>query len=121
MGPSLLDHRDAAPTGAAPGESESERGATIGGAGCLGRLGEIGELSIGAVGDIAVWSLEGPQFAGVVDDPVEGWLRCGPASAKHTIVHGRAVVRDHQLVSPKLGAMLRDHERLARRMQRASS
>ena len=34
--------------------------ATIGGAGCLGRLGEIGTLTVGAVGDIAVWPLTGP-------------------------------------------------------------
>lgn len=92
--------------------------ATRGGAGCLGRIGEIGELSAGSTGDIVVWSLEGPQFAGVIDDPIEGWLRCVPASAKHTIVHGRAVVRDHSLVSPRLEAMLHDHARLARRMQR---
>ncbi|MFM7308531.1 MAG: 8-oxoguanine deaminase [Actinomycetota bacterium] len=92
--------------------------ATRGGAGCLGRVGELGELSVGCVGDIAVWSLDGPRFAGVIDDPIEGWLRCGPASAKHTIVHGRLVVRDHALVSPKLDAMLTDHTRLAKRMQR---
>ena len=93
--------------------------ATRGGAGCLGRQGEIGELSVGSVGDIVVWSLDGPQFAGVIDDPIEGWLRCGPASAKHTVVHGRVVVRDHHLVSGKLEQMLRDHARLAQRMQRA--
>ncbi|NCV87434.1 MAG: hypothetical protein EBW14_16590, partial [Oxalobacteraceae bacterium] len=45
--------------------------ATRGGAGCLGRQGEIGELSVGSVGDIVVWSLDGPQFAGVIDDPIE--------------------------------------------------
>ena len=95
--------------------------ATRGGAGCLGRVGEIGELSVGSVGDIAVWSLDGPQFAGVVDDPIEGWLRCGPSSARYTIVHGRTVVRDHRLVSPRLGEMLTDHARLARRMQHATS
>jgi len=93
--------------------------ATRGGAGCLGRQGEIGELSVGSVGDIVVWSLDGPQFAGVIDDPIEGWLRCGPASAKHTVVHGRVIVRDHHLVSGKLEQMLRDHARLAQRMQRA--
>ena len=93
--------------------------ATRGGAGCLGRQGEIGELSVGSVGDIVVWSLDGPQFAGVIDDPIEGWLRCGPASAKHTVVHGRVVVRDHHLVSGKLEQMLRDHAQLAQRMQRA--
>ena len=91
--------------------------ATRGGAGCLGRIGEIGELSVGAVGDVVVWSLDGPQFAGVVDDPIEGWLRCGPTGAKHTIVHGRSVVRNHQLVSDKVEEMLSAHSRLARRMQ----
>jgi len=94
--------------------------ATRGGAGCLGRLGEIGELSVGSVGDVAVWSLDGPQFAGVIDDPIEGWLRCGPTSAKHTIVHGRVLVRNHQLVSGKLNDMLGAHERLARAMQRSA-
>jgi len=94
--------------------------ATLGGAGCLGRLGEIGELSAGCVGDLVVWSLDGPAFAGVLDDPIEGWLRCGPASAKHTVVHGRSVVRDHRLVSPRLAEMLSNHSRLARRMQGAS-
>jgi cytosine/adenosine deaminase-related metal-dependent hydrolase len=91
--------------------------ATRGGAGCLGRLGELGELSVGAVGDVVVWSLDGPQFAGVVDDPIEGWLRCGPTSAKHTVVHGRVIVRDYRLVTERLDDMMRDHARLARRMQ----
>ena len=68
--------------------------ATRGGAACLGRNGEIGELSIGAVGDVAVWKLEGPQFAGVIDDPIEGWLRCGPVGAAHVFVHGRAIVEN---------------------------
>ena len=91
--------------------------ATRGGAGCLGRLGEIGELSIGAVGDVAVWSLQGPRFAGAIADPIEAWLRCGPVSATHVVVNGRSVVRDGELVSPRVDEMLRSHDRLARRMQ----
>ncbi len=91
--------------------------ATRGGAGCLGREGEIGELSVGAVGDVAVWSLDGPIFAGVLDDPIEGWLRCGPTGALHTVVAGRFVVEDGRVVSPKLNDMLRDHKRIARRFQ----
>jgi cytosine/adenosine deaminase-related metal-dependent hydrolase len=91
--------------------------ATRGGAGCLGREGEIGELSVGAVGDVAVWELSGPVFAGVLDDPIEGWLRCGPTSARDTIVHGRPVVRDGHLVSPDLGANLAAHRIAARRFQ----
>ena len=91
--------------------------ATIGGAGCLGRLGEIGSLAVGAVGDVAVWPLTGPAFAGAVADPVEAWLRCGPVSTRHTVVAGRPVVRDGRLVSPRVEEMLVAHDRLARRLQ----
>ncbi len=91
--------------------------ATRGGAGCLGRTGEIGELRVGAVGDLAVWDLEGPVFAGVLDDPIEGWLRCGPAAVRDTIVAGRPVVRDGRLVSDRLDEMLAHHRVVARRFQ----
>ena len=91
--------------------------ATRGGAGCLGRIGEIGELSVGAVGDIAVWSLTGPLFAGAIADPIEAWLRCGPTAAAHTIVHGKSVVSNGQLVSTKVDEMLTTHRRVAVKMQ----
>jgi cytosine/adenosine deaminase-related metal-dependent hydrolase len=92
--------------------------ATRGGAGCLGRIGEIGEISIGAVGDLAIWSLTGVAFAGAVADPIEAWLRCGPTGAKHTIVQGKLVVDNGQLVSNKVDSMLALHRTVAKRMQR---
>ena len=95
--------------------------ATIGGAACLGRVGELGTLTPGAVGDVAVWSLDGPVFAGAVADPVEAWLRCGPTSARDTIVAGRAVVRDGQLVSTHTTEILRAHAEVSRRIQRLDS
>jgi hypothetical protein len=52
-----------------------------------------------------------------VADPVEGWLRCGPIAARHTVVNGRSVVRDGKLVSNRVDEMLSAHDRLARRMQ----
>jgi len=91
--------------------------ATRGGAGCLGRIGEIGELSVGAVGDIAVWSLTGPLFAGAIADPIEAWLRCGPTAAHHTIVNGKPVVRNGQLVSTRVEEMLSTHRKVAAKMQ----
>ena len=94
--------------------------ATRGGAGCLGREGEIGEISVGSVGDVAVWSLTGPSFAGAIADPVEAWLRCGPASAKHTVVHGRVVVRDGQITHPVLDEMLKSHHSISSRIQQLS-
>ena len=92
--------------------------ATRGGAGCLGRIGEIGEISVGAVGDLAIWSLTGVAFAGAVADPIEAWLRCGPTGAKHTIVNGKLVVDNGQLVSNKVDSMLETHRTVAKRMQR---
>ena len=94
--------------------------ATRGGAGCLGREGEIGEISVGSVGDVAVWSLTGPSFAGAIADPVEAWLRCGPASAKHTVVHGRVVVRDGHTTHPALDEMLKSHHSISSRIQQLS-
>lgn len=91
--------------------------ATRGGAACLGRAGEIGELSIGACGDLAIWSLEGVQFAGALSDPVEAWLRCGPVSARHTVVAGRFVVSDGAVVHPGLEEQLAVHRRVSQRMQ----
>jgi len=91
--------------------------ATSGGARCLGRFGELGELSLGAVADIAVWKLEGPSFAGVLDDLVEGWLRCGPLSAYHTIVNGSLIVHNGELNSPHVDDMLTTHRQVSRRFQ----
>ncbi|MBX6388835.1 MAG: 8-oxoguanine deaminase [Frankia sp.] len=93
--------------------------ATRGGAGCLGRVGEIGELSVGAVGDLVVWPLTGVAFAGALSDPVEAWLRCGPVSARHTVVAGRLVVEDGQPTHPGLDEMLRRHRGIAAAMQAA--
>ncbi|MEC8827397.1 MAG: 8-oxoguanine deaminase [Actinomycetota bacterium] len=91
--------------------------ATRGGAACLGRLGELGELSVGSVGDVAIWRLEGPEFAGVLDDPIEGWLRCGPLAATHVFVHGREVVSNGVLADPNLEENLNRHRLVARRFQ----
>jgi cytosine/adenosine deaminase-related metal-dependent hydrolase len=91
--------------------------ATRGSAGCLGREGEIGVLEVGAAGDLVCWPLEGVRFAGALSDPVEAWLRCGPVSARHTVVAGRAVVRDGQLATAGEEAMLRRHREISERIQ----
>lgn len=91
--------------------------ATRGGAACLGRADELGQLRVGAPADLAVWSLDGPSFAGAVDDPIEAWLRCGPLAAHHTIVAGRFVVADGVAVDEGLGAMLVRHRAAALRFR----
>jgi cytosine/adenosine deaminase-related metal-dependent hydrolase len=91
--------------------------ATRDGAACLGRAGELGQLSVGAAGDVAVWSLDGPAFAGAIADPVEAWLRCGPVAARHTVVAGRSVVTDGAMVHAGVDDMLRRHRVISTRIQ----
>jgi cytosine/adenosine deaminase-related metal-dependent hydrolase len=91
--------------------------ATREGAACLGREGEIGQLSIGAAADIAVWDLNGIQHAGALGDPIEAWLRCGPIGARDTIVNGELVVRRERLVTSELETMLNRHACAARQIQ----
>jgi cytosine/adenosine deaminase-related metal-dependent hydrolase len=91
--------------------------ATRGGAACLGRSGEIGELTVGAAGDLVCWPQEGVQYAGALVDPVEAWLRCGPVSARHTVVAGRVLVRDGELTVPGVEEKLRGHAAAAARVQ----
>jgi cytosine/adenosine deaminase-related metal-dependent hydrolase len=111
----LAKLRDGAASGTARMALEM---ATVGGAGCLGRVGEIGLLAPGSVGDVAIWKLDGPMFAGGIADPIEAWLRCGPVGAWHTVVHGRFVVREGRIVDDStLTDVLQRHRREAARIQ----
>lgn len=91
--------------------------ATRGSAACLGRTGEIGTLSVGAAADLVCWPLTGLAFAGALTDPIEAWLRCGPVSARHTVVAGMPVVEDATLVAQGVEDLLRRHRAEAARIQ----
>lgn len=112
----LLGHQRKGPTGMTARDALDI--ATRGSAACLGRTGELGTLTVGAVGDLVCWPLTGIAFAGALTDPVEAWLRCGPVAARHTVVAGRPVVEDGALVHPGLEDILRRHHAAASRLQR---
>jgi cytosine/adenosine deaminase-related metal-dependent hydrolase len=112
----LLGHQRKGPAGMTARDALDL--ATRGSAACLGRAGELGTLTPGAVGDLVCWPLSGIAFAGALTDPVEAWLRCGPVAARHTVVAGRAVVEDAVLVHPDLEEMLSRHRTVAHRLQR---
>ncbi|WP_296604811.1 8-oxoguanine deaminase [Nocardioides sp.] len=112
----LLGHQRKGPTGMTARDALDI--ATRGSAACLGRTGELGTLTVGAVGDLVCWPLSGIAFAGALTDPVEAWLRCGPVAARHTVVAGRPVVEDGALVHPGLEDVLRRHRAAASRLQR---
>ncbi len=88
--------------------------ATLGGAACLGRQGEIGVLEVGACGDLACWPLGGVAFAGALSDPVEALLRCGPVAARHTIVNGQFLVEDGVSTNSRVEEVLGRHRVVAR-------
>ncbi|MFF2370488.1 amidohydrolase family protein [Agromyces sp. NPDC058110] len=94
------------------------RMATRGSAQALGRAGEIGVLRVGANADVSVWRVDTLQYAGVLDDPITGLMQCGPATAWHTIVGGRFVVREGRLQTVDVPVALERHRRAAERVQR---
>lgn len=87
--------------------------ATVGSARCLGRDEELGVLAPGYCGDLVAWPLEGVPFAGATTDLVEAWLRCGPVAARHTVVAGKAIVRDGALTLPNVDEKLAAHRETA--------
>jgi cytosine/adenosine deaminase-related metal-dependent hydrolase len=102
---------------AAFGARDALEMATLDGAACLGRQGEIGVLQPGANADLCIWPLTGIAWAGAVSDPIDAWLRCGPGAPRDVLVGGKPIVRDFQLNQPDLDDILRRHAAAARRLQ----
>jgi cytosine/adenosine deaminase-related metal-dependent hydrolase len=87
--------------------------ATIGGAECLGRAGDLGSLEEGKLADVALWNLADLGYAGM-DDPVAA-IVFGPARPVHTlVVNGRVVVEDAELLTA-------DEHDVARELEKASA
>ena len=90
--------------------------ATRGGAKVLGR-DDIGCLAPGMAADVAMFDVRGLGFAGgAVHDPVGALLLCASVNAAVTIVNGRVVVREGQLVTVDAGSLIERHNRLARQL-----
>jgi 8-oxoguanine deaminase len=87
--------------------------ATRGGAEVLGRT-DIGSLSVGNCADMALFDLRSLSFAGgAVHDPVGSLMLCASAQANYTVVNGRVVVKDGQLVTLDLGRVIGLHNQFA--------
>jgi cytosine/adenosine deaminase-related metal-dependent hydrolase len=90
--------------------------ATRGGARVLGRR-DIGHLAPGMCADLALFDLNTLSMAGAaVHDPVAALLLCASAQAAYTVVQGRVLVRQGQLVPVELGPLIERHNRLARQL-----
>ena len=88
--------------------------ATRGGAEVLGRQHDIGQITAGYCADLALFDLDTlPMAGGAVHDAVGSLLLCASAPARHTVVHGRLVVRDGRLTTVDMGPLIERHNRLA--------
>ncbi len=92
--------------------------ATRGGAQVLGR-NDIGHLAVGMCADLALFDLDTLALAGAaVHDPVGALLLCASPQAAHTVVDGRIVVRNGQVVTVEMQPLVERHNRLARQLAR---
>ena len=89
--------------------------ATRGGARVLGR-DDIGALSVGMAADIVTVALDQIGLAGAGHDPLAALLFCHVPRVTNSIVNGRVLVRDGQLTSLELPALIERHNQLAARL-----
>ncbi len=89
--------------------------ATLGGARCLGRR-ELGWLGKDSACDFAHFDLKEEIAASGAHDAVAALLFCGPLRARSVVVNGEAVVRDGQVLTEDLLALLPAHREAARQL-----
>ena len=91
--------------------------ATRGSAKALGREGNIGQLTIGANADLAMWRMDGIAYAGSLVDDVTALLQGGPAQVWSSWVGGAPLVQEGNLVGVDVAAEVARHTKSARRLQ----
>ncbi len=91
------------------------RTATRGSASVLGR-DDIGTLEVGKCADFIAVDLNRLEYAGAWHDPVASLLFSSPTTVDMNYVHGRAVVKERQLVGVDLPRILEQHNAAASRL-----
>ncbi len=92
--------------------------ATRGGAEVLGR-DDIGALSPGMAADFIGLRLDTLGYAGgAVHDPLAATVFCQPQNVELSVINGRVVVEEGQLLTVDLPPLIERHNRIARRLVR---
>lgn len=87
--------------------------ATRGGAAVLGR-DDVGQLAPGKAADLIGFRLDRLSLAGALHDPLGALVFCTPQRVDLSIINGRVVVEDGQLLTVDLGPVVERHNRIAR-------
>jgi len=109
-------------SGAAAGLSAREalELATAGGASLLGR-DDIGRVAPGMSADIVAWRLDGIGMAGALHDPIAALAFCQPPQVDLSIVNGKVVVEEGQILTVDLPVLIEEHNKLSRQLIRGDA
>ena len=89
--------------------------ATLGGARVLGRE-DIGSLEVGKCADLFAIDLNRLDYAGGLHDPVAAALFCTPQKVDFSMVGGKPVVKDGQMVNLDVDQLIQKHNKAAERL-----
>lgn len=89
--------------------------ATLGGASVLGR-DDLGSLQAGKCADFIAIRLEQLNYAGALHDPLAAVVFCAPVRVDYTVVGGRFIVKEKQLVHMDEFQLVKEHNQAARRL-----
>ena len=91
--------------------------ATRGSASVLGR-DDVGILQPGMAADFIAFDLNDIAFAGALHDPVAALLLCLPPRVNYSVINGRVVIHEGQLLTVDLPLLIEQHNRISQRLIR---
>lgn len=89
--------------------------ATVGGASVLGR-DDIGALAVGMSADFVAFRLDTIGFAGATHDPVAALTFCASPHADFSVINGRMVVKDGNLLTVDAPVLVEQHNTISRKL-----
>lgn len=89
--------------------------ATRGSAAVLGRE-DLGALEPGKCADFFAVNLNRLDYAGALHDPVAALIFCAPVSADYTVVGGKFIVKQGQMLTVDLPCLVEEHNQAASRL-----
>lgn len=92
--------------------------ATGGGAQVLGR-DDIGRLLPGAAADFVGIRLDRLDYAGALHDPLAALVFCTPQQVDLSVINGRIVIEEGQLLTIDVGPVIERHNQIARELVEA--
>jgi cytosine/adenosine deaminase-related metal-dependent hydrolase len=92
--------------------------ATRGGAAVLGR-DDIGQLAAGLAADFVGLRLDRLDYAGALHDPLAALVFCAPQRVDLSVVNGKLVIEDGNLLTVDLGPVIERHNRISRELMEA--